>query len=255
MELVEFWRARRALLWYLGLVAAVIVFVMSVSGHATVNVNVDEAPLTTPRLIPLSALLVGAMVLCAMLASWLGLALKRENATVDLSWTRPTPRPVLAARFIAIDLAALAIAFVLTTLGAWTLVVNVAHVTVAVDAHAAAVAPLAAGVVVMWYALVLVLSAGLRGHGGAIGGLLWPVSIILLVLAESAHAGIFHDIAVVLNIFNPLAYLSSMMNAGAGRAGITSVWPIDVGVRTLAVWALAAAYAVAAVSIWQRREV
>lgn len=254
MELVEFWRARRALLWYLGIVLAIVAFVMSVSGHATVQVNVDEAPVMAPRLIPLSALLAGAMFFTAMLASWLGLSLNRENATVELSWTRPTPRPVLAARFIGIDLAALAIAFVLTTLGSWLLVVSVAHVRVGIDEHAAAVAPLAAGVVTMWYALVLVLSAGIRGHGGAIGGLVWPVAIVLIVLAQSAHVGVFHDLAVGLNIFNPLAYVSSVMPSGGGRSGETSVWPVDIGLRTAAVWAFAAGYAVAAVAIWQRRE-
>jgi len=254
MELVEFWRARRAFVWYVAIVAAFVVMIFALSGHANFNLDVNDTAVVAPRVIPLSIPLSIAMFLTAMLASWLGQALNRENATVELSWTRPIPRSILALRFIAIDLVTLALAFVVALAAVWTIAVTVGHVAVMVDSRTGVATLLGTGVDAMWYALVLVLSSGVRGRGGAIAGMLWPVSLILIGVAQT-HGGIFHDIALVLNVINPFAYLGSISRVGADGAPVPLVWPLDAGLRGAIVWLLAAAFCAAAVTIWKRREI
>jgi hypothetical protein len=255
MELVGFWRARRALLWYLGIMLAVVAFVAVVGGHATIDVSSGDAPPSTLHMRASLSTLIGiAMFFCAIFASRLGTSLNTENATVELSWTRPIPRAVLAARFIAIDLITLELTFVLTIAGACAVVAG-AHGSVVIDPLAGNVGLLAAGVLAMWYAVTLLATAGLRRRGGGTAGLLWPASLVLIGLGEARQAGIIHQLALVVNVVNPLAYLSSMVRISSAAGPMPSVWPLDPSVRTVIVWAFAAVFCTAAVAIWQRREI
>lgn len=255
MELVEFFRARRALIWYVAIVAVIVTVILLIHGNANVVVDVNDRHVQAPHSVPLSVLLGAAMFFTAALGSSLGLSLNRENATVEFAWTRPLPREVLAARYIAIDLAALAIAFAVTLAGEAVIVVAVAHAAILVDRYAGIITILALGVDAMWYALLLALSAGLPRRGAAIAGIMWPASLVLVIVAEAVHSGPYHDIAVVLNVVNPFAYLSSMVHLGAQTSTAPSVWEAGPELRAVAVWLLAAAFATAATFIWKRREV
>jgi hypothetical protein len=253
MELVEFWRARRALVWYLALVVAGGVCTLVFWGNSHVNVDVNDREVMLPRAVPLSVLMSVAMFFTAILASWLGLALNRENATRELSWTRPLPRSGLALRYIAIDAAALAIAFAVTVAMLW-FVIGI-HLPVVVEPRTPIVVFMASGVIAMWYALVLILSAGVRGHGGAIAGLLWPAALIVLAIGASTRGGFIHDVAVVLDIFNPFAYLGHIGRSAPDGTPVPLLWPLDEGVRAAIVWCFAVAFSAAAVTIWRRREI
>ena len=253
MELVEYWRARRALIWYLVVLVVGALFTVAFSGHANVNVDVNDKQVVFPRVVPLSVLMSVAMFFTAILASWVGLALNRENATRELTWTRPIPRAALALRFIGIDAAALAIAYAATVAVLW-LVVGL-QVRVVVEPRIPVVLFMASGVIAMWYALVLILSAGVRGHGGAIAGLLWPAALIVLAVGSSPSRGFIHDAAVVLNVFNPFAYLGHIGRSAPDGTPVPLLWPLDESMRALIVWCFAAAFTAAAVTIWRRREI
>ncbi len=207
-----------------------------------------------PRVVPLTVLVSVAMFASAMLASWLGQALNRENETVELSWTRPLPRAVLALRYIAIDLCALAIAFAATLAGLVVLVGATLHAAVIAESRVGVALVLGTAVVAMWYALTLALSAGVRGRGGAIAWLLWPIAFILIALAQT-HGGILHDVAVVLDVINPFAYLGQIGHNAPDGSPLPLVWSLDEWLRGTIVWAFAVAFGAAAVAIWQRREI
>lgn len=252
MELVEFWRARRALLWYLAVVAACAALTAALNGHGRVNVDVNDREVFVPHVVPLSVLMSVAMFTTAGLASALGIALNRENATRELSWTRPIPRTVLAVRFIAIDLVALAVAYTVTIALIW-IVVGM-HLRVAVEPRTPVAMFMGTGVIAMWYALTLLLTAGVRTRGGGIAGLMWPVAVVVLVLASTTAGGIIHDVAVVLNVVNPFAYLGQIGHAAPDGSPVPLLWPFDENVRAAIVWCFAAAFCAGAVAIWRSRE-
>jgi hypothetical protein len=254
MELVEFYRVRRILIWYAAIVAAIVLLVLLFSNNPNIVIDVGEhadygAQLTT--------LLGIAMFFTAAVASWIGLSLNAENATREFAWTRPIARTALAARYIAIDLAALAVAYAFTVLGAWTIVAVAAHGAVAIDPAAPVALLLSAGVVAMWYALLQLVSAPFRGRGGSIAGVLWAASLVLISVAQVTPRGFLHAIALVLNVINPFAYLSTMVHTdSAGAAGpLPSVWALDPMLRAGIVWLFAGLFCAAAVAIWTRREI
>jgi hypothetical protein len=253
MELVEFWRARRALVWYAAILVALAAFTVLASPHSRVNVDVNDQQVVVPHIVPLTIVMSVAMFLTAILASWLGLALNRENATRELSWTRPVPRAVLALRFIAIDGAVLAVAYAFTIVLLWLLVAT--QVRVVVEPRTVVAFFMGSGVVAMWYALVLILSAGVRGHGGAIAGLLWPGALIVLAFAKWPAGGLIHYIAVFLNVFNPFAYLGEIGHSAPDGTPFPLLWPLDESLRAVIVWCFAAVFIAGAVVRWQRREI
>ncbi len=154
-----------------------------------------------PRVVPLTVLVSVAMFGSAMLASWLGQSLNRENETVELSWTRPLPRVALALRYIAIDLCALAIAFAATLAGLVVLVNVTIHAGVVAESRVGVALLLGTAVVAMWYALTQALAmraAAARSPG--LADLVHPDRL------AQAHGGLLHDIAVVLDVVNLFAY-------------------------------------------------
>lgn len=248
MELAEFFRVRRVLTWYFGLivlmVTLIVVFSADIDFGSPERGNVHQAIL--------SGFLAFATIIGAIVASWIGLALNNQNDRLELLWTRPISRVAIALRFIGIDLAALAIAY-LIVLGTAVFMSTYKGIPVVVDPYAPGMLLLSTGVVTMWYAVLLAATAGLGRRGAVVAGLAWPASIFLIMSALGTRPGPLHTIVMAVNVLNPFAYLTALVSTDTGPMG--SLWQVPPLERGIAAWLLAALLCSLAVWIWKRREV
>jgi hypothetical protein len=179
-----------------------------------------------------------------------GLSLNREGQTLALSWTKPVARPLIALRIMAVDLAAVVLAYVVGWLAVLAVVAG-ARGTLTADPHLGAMIALSLGVTVMWYALIQALTSRMNANTGMVIGLLWPVA--LLVSQLNGLDGTFDTIVRVINVFNPLAYLNAQSSTSHGGPG-AGYWQAPPDERALIVWLLSCALGALAIYLWTRRE-
>jgi hypothetical protein len=249
MSYVEFLRVRRSLAWHAGILFAIFLVVLYFAHDSHVEVN-GTARLMSGMTIPFGSLAPIGMFFAAIFASSQGASLNRENTTRDISWTKPVPRALLALRFMAIDAAGVVIAFVLTMLCVFLVLLRANIVPVA-DPTLGTLLVLGAGVAVMWYALIQVLTFWFGTGARAIAGILWPVA--LLALGLSRIDGPIGAVARAIDVINPLAYMSGVQFSSHGSAQqAVTVLPLEL--RPLAVWLFAAAFAAIVIALWPKKE-
>jgi hypothetical protein len=248
MGYVEYLRLRTSFVWHVGILAAltlVLLYFIGQPGHIVVHSAHLGGTLTPGMVIPLSALTSVGVLFAAIFASTAGASLNRENPVRDLSWTKPVPRARTAWVFIAVDVAAILVYFALA-LAAAALILTRMHIALTSGADLAIQLMLGVGVALMWYALIALLTCGLGPGARMIGGILWPISFVLLALDELPNA--LGQLATAIDVLNPLAYSSHVF----GFKTILMTLPIET--RALAVWVLAAVFSAAAVTLWTRKE-
>jgi hypothetical protein len=249
MAYAEFLRARKSLAWHAAILAALTLAILYFAGDSHVHID-GSVSMTSGMALPLSQLAPIGMFFAAIFASSQGASLNRENATRDISWTKPVPRSVLALQYIAIDVAVIVIAFVLTML-AVAIVLLRAHVTPVVDPEFATLMILGAGVAVMWYALIQLLTFWFPAGARSIAGIIWPVALLALGLAR-VH-GPLGAVTRAIDVINPLAYMSGVQfsSNGTQQQAITTL-PLEL--RPLAVWLFAALFCAIVVTLWPKKE-
>ncbi|MBC5827146.1 MAG: hypothetical protein GIW99_05620 [Candidatus Eremiobacteraeota bacterium] len=170
-----------------------------------------------------------ALVIGGIMATVFGSTLAYENdGHLEVAWTKPHSRTEYATTAMLVNAAGIMFcvlmsffAFVLTWLTpgmheqvTWNLSPSTAN-----ELLGFALFPLA------WYAVIVALSARLRG-GALVQSLIWPVALVLLALHQIPFTPVWHSLFAALNIVNPLSYVSLM----GGR---------DVNTRSFAAVALA----------------
>jgi hypothetical protein len=252
MEYVEFLRVRRSLSWHLGILGLLTLAILVFGHHAAINIDDGDSTsrIASGMMVPLMALTPVAMFFAAIYASTAGTSLNREFMVRDLAWTKPIARNALALRYIAVDVAAVALVYVLALLA---IVVALARfgVTVVPDAEAFGYIVFGLGVSVMWYALVQVTTCLLPPRGLALAGILWPIALVDIGLCRLS--GTTGTIAHVFAIVNPLAYMSGVAFDAHG-ATEKAIWQMPADERALAVWFFSALFCAVAVTLWPRRE-
>jgi hypothetical protein len=188
-----------------------------------------------------------------LMATILGTALSKENdGHLEIAWTKPYSRTQYATAVMLVDAAGIAIA-VLLGLGAHALIHVILRQPVSLtggpnmfgDIMRFALFPFA------WYAVIVALSARLRGTCSRVQALVWPVALILLGLQEIPLGPVWHAFMGAVNLVNPLTYVQ-YHGPGLtiiGGSGMTSALTADVALAALTVggWALAT-------SQWRRLE-
>jgi hypothetical protein len=246
MEYVEILRARRVLMWFaVALAGTICLNLLSLSRHAHVS-----GP-TGGHHLPLSAILVGSAFIGFILASCVAPGLSSEGNTTAISWTRPMSRDVIAWRYVAVDLAAIAIgyaAFVAVALG--IIAFYGFQGAIAIDGDIPDGLALGLGTMVMWYGLLLAASARFPGRGGMIAGLSWGVVFVLAVMGQLPLPWLIHDLVVALNYFNPAEYISGAGSSSHAQhlVALTGIW------RTIVPWCIGIVATVAGVRLWSTRE-
>jgi hypothetical protein len=252
MEYVELFRVRRSLIWHAGILAAIVICIMALGGNSAIHINGTSGTTTiAPGVsVPISALATIAGFFAAIYASSVGTSLNRESTTRDISWTKPLSRTLLALRYVLIDVAGVVIAFLIALIGTIA-VLSYMHVTPVADAQAPAKLVLGAGVGVMWYGLLQLITCGFGPGARAMAGILWPVALVLEGLGELR--GSLGAVIRALDVFNPLAYLNNIGSGPADQAEAL-LGQISYDTRGLMVWFLAAVFCALAIAIWPRRE-
>ena len=211
----EFLRVRNAVIWcaatqgvVLGIIALIsLLFIphhgavvllpsdtstVNVPDNATVKVDTHEGPTNFIGLLGASSLMIGGIM-----ATIFGSLLANENVGhLDLAWTKPHSRAAYAATAMLVDVAGI-VACVLIGFVTFVLIMVFVREPVTWDVSAStlndfarfALFPLA------WFGIIVALSARLRG-GGVVQGLIWPVTLVMLVLAQIPFPPVWHTLAV-----------------------------------------------------------
>ena len=249
MEYVEFLRIRRSLLWHVGIVAAIALFIIAVGGReASVDIN-GSTQLVSGMRVPVSVLAVAGAFFGAIFASSAGTSLNRENGTRELSWTKPVSRTVLAVRFILIDLCGIAIVFAATIVAIVVVLLRM-HIQPFADPGAVPELALGLGIGTMWYALIQAITCTLPQGARALGGLMWPIAFAVGALTHVP--GVTGALARAANVFNPLSYMSNAASSGSHPYAAP---PMPPETRALFVWGFTVVMLAVAAALWPKAEV
>ena len=248
MEYVAILRARRILTWYgvvFGLLVALGLALAFKDGPPRVQMSHDANPM-----IPFDALLVGSLFAPVILAAFFAVGLDAEHKTIAIAWTRPLARLSLAARYVGVAFLGMLVAWVFTAVVALLAIVVLGLAPYVTAGHQSWThLPVLAGVAVMWYGLVLFVSALLPGRGNAVAGGSWAYALIVPGLEHVPFPPFLHQVIVALNYLNPLMYLQS-------RGGREGEVVFANGGGTLAIaWIIGIACIAAGAYIWSKREV
>jgi hypothetical protein len=246
MEYVEILRARRILTWYTGFIIAGLI-IEAISFYAGHGKNEGNGT------VAFASLAGGASVAALIIATLLAPGLSAEAAnTTALIWTRPAPREAIAARIIAVDAAAIAVAYVIMLIA---MLVGIAIIggflQVTYDPPSIArTVLLGLGGSLMWYAVISVAASRLPGRGPLLAGLTWGVFPVLTALVFAHNFPIWlHDVIYALNYLNPMAWMG-----GTTPQHNSAVLPYSAGMRALGTWSIALVALVASVRLWSTRE-
>ncbi len=257
MAYAELLRLRNALYWYCGIVAAVTLTVF-----VTLNWHAREIGSGSgDHNASLSGLVGIAAVCAAILATCLGATLNGQNENAAIAFTKPISREHLAALYVLSDLGSIVFAFVFTLALIYLVVVDagfLAHIGTSIVhvnvSEAAAAGALGLGMGFMWYGLVQGATAWRRGGGGMAIGISWGLFIALLVAAYATRPGALHEIALVLNVINPLAYMTAIRISGQ-ETSMASLFHTNIWTRAGIEWAFGVAGCAVATLGWKRLEV
>jgi hypothetical protein len=205
--------------------------------------------------IPL-AWITGVAVFSVMIFTTIvSTSLNKENGRGGFAFTKPISRDRLAIAYMAIDAAAVAIAYlytiavILVCLG----VLGIAGKIVA-DSAWLEVAASGLGAAFMWYGILQAATALRASPGGLFAGLSWPVFIVALALYQVAFFGpIFHAAIAVVDFFNPLAYFG--LSGNDDSASSFSLFGFSAEACIAITWSIAVAACAVAIFEWKRVEV
>ncbi len=248
MQYVEMLRARRCLTWYCSTLLAVFVVtaISFYSGHAQISGS-GSPPQALSDLIRICAL--GAIIVATCMAP----GLNAESSTLAITWTRPVRRATIAWRYMAVDLAAILFAavFMLAVVLAFlALFGSLGRLTF--DSAVPAALLNVMGVALMWYGLVIVVTARMDGRGNVISGLSWPAFMMVGGLWAAPFPPVLHGLITVLDYFNPLTYFNNFSNE---QHAAKQVLNLDPNLLTLIAWCFVVVTLVATVRLWSTREV
>jgi hypothetical protein len=246
MEYVEMLRARRVLTWYGGLLLVLtgLCFALGVkSGPPQIHIGMSGPA------IPIHSILSGAAFGAVLLAAFLAVGLDAEYKTTAITWTRPLSRVAIALRFLAVDFGTFIAAWLLTVL-----LVVVAIVALGLGKYltfggfSGTYIALMFGCAVMWYGLVVLLTALLPGRGSAITGMSWAYVLVTPALTQIPFPPLLHNVTVGLVYLNPLVYIG----INAREIGVLYGSP---GLNAAMAWGIGLVAVAGGIRLWSAREV
>jgi len=159
----------------------------------------------------LALIVVGMTYALAFLSTGLGLTFAAENeGHLEFAWTRPITRERYALGIVAVDLAGMLVAFLLSIAIVSLGVLACGGIEFFATSHVRAAdfgpALLGLGLPILMYAWIAALSASLR-RGRAFAILIWPaMGVLALFATQTAPGSPFKPVLVWLNTYvNPLA--------------------------------------------------
>jgi hypothetical protein len=280
MAYVEYLRARRALLWYFGILIglyllglAIAFFAHGTHGHAvTIDINTDRpAPGPMPATghhiahvlplgpFPISLLAYSATFGAILIGAILGSSLNRQREHLPLVWTRPLGRERSVLSVLAVDATAIFVTLI-GTLGLFKILAfsadsNALHWYL--DSLVFPTLVLGFGAALMTYALAQAVTSWSLASTGLIKGLATLACGVLVALGANPLPSPYGSIVGALNYLNPFAYYVPM-HVDDKHVPIVLEFahylPLGLGLKIACVWLLAAAYMAIATYGWKRLE-
>ena len=159
--------------------------------------------------IPWVFLFAVAAFFAAIVSTVLGSTLALENDHLEVAWTRPRSRTAYATMLMGVD----ALGIIIAQLIAFAFVL--AHMLIyhqnqhlvrdpeeLIFAARFTLFPLA------WYALIVALSASMRGRAGIVQGLIWPIALGLTGLSTLHLPEVWRSLVMVVSWINPISYVT-----------------------------------------------
>jgi hypothetical protein len=250
MFYIEQLRVRNSLIWLivtLAITLGIVFLVNALTPHGHVNVSVgDDAPSAAGSSPTTFVALLGAasLIVGGIMATIWGNALAKENdGHLEVAWTKPYSRTTYASAVMLVDAVGLLLSVILG-FGAILLILMDVHAPVTFGARPSDFMDITRFLLfpLAWYALIVALSARLRG-GGTVQGLIWPIALGLTGLAAVPLPPVWHAIAKMISFLNPLTYLQyhendfSLMTSTIMAPALLS--DIALAVFLIGGWALA----------------
>jgi hypothetical protein len=252
MHYVELLRARRVLVGYgialLAIIALNAVTVLAGGGHVHTDFKVGSAPVILSSFV-VAGSLFGALIVTTLMIP----GLSAEAGTAPIIWTRPLQRDTIAWRYVAIDVATIFVAYLVTIASVYAVLAIFGLIKYAVyDPRTIPVALLAVGTAVMWYGLVSAAAARAPGRGPMMAGLSWAVFLLIGGLSAAHFPALIQGLIAALNYLNPLAYFGAINSSNADNP--SSIISFNVVTRASVTWAIGLIAIFASVRLWSTRE-
>jgi len=210
----EFLRVRNALVWYFVALALISVFIAIVgigSGEMRITVgDVPKLPASKIEITPWVELFGFAGFVAAIVSTVLGSTLAQENDHLELAWTKPQSRTRYATSLMAMD----ALGIIVAQVAAFAFIIGHVALFHAGQQHLVAKPDDALNVLrfllfpLAWYALIVALSARLRGRASVVQGVIWPVALGLTGIGAAPLPEIWRRIIGGINFINPITYIA-----------------------------------------------
>jgi len=245
MYFKEFLRVRNVLLWYVGVLVVLTALIEIVA-------LASPESMRTNGVSPWVTLFGVSGFFAAIVATTLGSTLAQENNHLEVAWTRPRSRTNYATALMAVDTAGIfvaqliAFAFIMAHYAIYHRNVHlIGGADDMLNSVRFALFPIAL------YALIVALSASLRGKAGLVQGLIWPIATTLAVLAAVPMPEVWHRILVGINLVNPMAYITYHDHGGSQIIGMLP----NVALAVAALALIAVASWLVATYQWRRLQV
>ena len=255
MVYFEYLRVRRSFLIFAAVVTVLCLFVLALAGLHWNDIQIQVGRRHTVGVSIVFFTSFGAWG-TAILATVIAASLNRQREHLAYTWTRPEKRETIALRFIAIDVAFLIAAFVLTmAIGMIVFFLLIGNRVPLLWTGTVSAFLRAFGFALMWYAIVQAATAWASFRGGVVAGVSWPVFIFLGGLEAARFPSPWREVFTLVNLFNPLAYISGThVNARTGDVTLESFLPFDATTRLALMYSVAAIALIIAILSWRRME-
>jgi hypothetical protein len=201
---------------------------------------------------------INAAFVAFVVATVLGAPFAREgDGHLEITLTKPVSRLRYSIEALAIDALGVVAAFFMTIVFAIAIhaIFEIPHIVFSANDALALVAAILAPIA--WYAMLAAATASLRRGYGAVIGFAWPVAGIVLALGYANPEGnviltIAHNIAWVLDLFNPLAHIN--LHHQDVQFGAPQIFGIGYGSQIAALAVLILLYCTLSIVQWRRIE-
>lgn len=252
MYYVEVLTARNRLAWF-----SLIVVLVGMIAVTTVRL-VPQSNMDLPNIdVLLNIILLGSSWFACVFATLVAGTLSRDYGQISYIWTRPSSRARIALEYYAVDIVSILIAFAILTGAAVATLSAIPRLHVVADASSLQILLRALAVPFMWYGLVEVSTSWTGARARAMIGVSWAVFWALAILDALNLPGILGKLFVVLNVFNPMAYLpqshAQNVDFQVGVLGLSPV-PLTFNEQTLLAYTIFVVSCIVAISTWKRME-
>lgn len=244
----EYLRVRNAVLWYCGTVLVIslaIAVLMTVPSVADANASPDRSPWALYFAVASFGGAIMATILCSALS-------KENDGHLEQAWTKPVSRATYASVTMAVDAAGIIVCQLVTFALILGHMIVVHHAALpwapdtALQLLRFTIFPLA------WYALLVALSAKLRGQAGIVQGLSWVVALGLIAMLAEPMPAALRFVVQAIDYLNPIIYTSYTDGGAHVSNGMELGASFGVAGSAAALTAIAVGGWFAAVAQWRR---